>query len=734
MDKPKKVSRRSFAKKSAAIAATGVLAPQILNAKTSKTNTATDDYDYIVVGSGAGGGPLAANLARNGFKVLVLEAGTKDPKTETYQIPAYHAFASEDEALSWSYYVKHYSGDRDQLDSKYVPGKGILYPRGATIGGSTAVNALITVYPHASDFEYIAELTGDESWRAEHMRSYFEKLENCEYLLTHEALREDHGINGWLPTNYQNFDLGTLLENLYLAGVIKANLDHNGKNIFDLIFNEKSFDVNKRAFENGDEGAVLIPLTMDSNASRHSVREYLLNTQEQYPDNLTIITDALVTKVVFNENKEAIGVEYMTGANLYEADPKYSASSGSEETLFVSAAKEVILSAGAFNTPQLLQLSGIGEAALLEEKGIEVIQDLPGVGKNLQDRYEIGMTYGLKGEILESCTFSEGNDNCLNNYTNNAAGAYTSNGAVAANIKRSNPELKNPDLFNFCLTSDFKGYYPGYSESIRTTKDKLTWAILKGHTENTAGEVNIRSTNPRETPDINFKYFNDGTDFEGNDMQALISGLDNIRDLMRNSKVDYTLTGEVWPGEEIATNEEKKDFIAREAWGHHACGTCRIGNGGTNDVLDSNFKVRGVSNLRVVDASVFPKIPGFFIAVPIFLVSEKATDAILTDAGVERKDNIIINKLNQFTRARAENILKVTTSPNPCVDSIQFSMNTTENSGLLCIVDTKGQIIYNETYQKSSALSVDTSRFPSGTYVYMLTIGSTRRTGKFMKK
>jgi len=403
----------------------------------------------------------------------------------------------------------------------------------------------------------------------------------------------------------------------------------------------------------------------------------------------------------------------------------------------IAASKEVILSAGAFNTPQLLQLSGIGDRNLLEEKDIKVINHLPGVGKNLQDRYEIGMTYELNGNILESCTFSEGDDSCLDNYNDNAAGAYSSNGAVAANIIRSSPELENPDLFNFCLTSDFKGYFPGYSNSIRTSKDKLTWAILKGHTENTAGEVSIRSTNPTETPDINFKYFNDGTDLEGDDMQALVKGMDNIRELMDNSKVKYTLSGETWPGTDVYTDAEKRDFIAKETWGHHACGTCRIGNGDTNDVLDSNFNVIGVSNLRVVDASVFPKIPGFFIAVPIFLISEKATDAILASANVRRSKTSISNKINTFTKTRTENNLdaiKLTTYPNPCVNEINFSLDTTYSSkAFIYIVDTNGRIVFNQSYNSFNKITIDTTNFKSGVYVYMLSLGNVRKKGKFMK-
>ncbi|MEW7290939.1 GMC oxidoreductase [Aquimarina sp. 2304DJ70-9] len=738
MNNSKKLSRRNFAKKSALIAAAGAVAPQLLNSKSTE-ETLNTDYDYIVVGSGAGGGPLAANLARHGFKVLVLEAGAKDPKTDNYKIPAYHPLASEDEKLSWNYFVKHYSGDRDQLDSKYVPGKGILYPRGATIGGSTAVNAMITVYPHANDFEYIAELTGDDSWRAENMREYFKRLENCEYLKTNEAIREDHGLDGWLPTNYQNQDIGTLLENTSLLGIIKANLDYTGRNILEMFFNEKSFDVNKRSFERGGEGALLIPQTMDKKASRHSVREYLLETQELYPENLTIITDALVSKVVFNEQKEAIGVEYIKGNNLYEADRLYDDTSNPDAPLFVKATREVILSAGAFNTPQILQLSGVGEASLLEEKGIHVIQDLPGVGRNLQDRYEVGVSYKLKEKILETCTFSEGNDVCLNKYNNSAVGPYTSSGVAAANIKRSDPQLPDPDLFTFCVTTDFIGYYPGYSETIKTTRDKITWALLKGHTENTAGEVKIKSGDPRKTPNINFKNFTDAQDLDGSDMKALIKGVDNIRTIMKSRHVRNIIEKETWPGSEVESYEDMRDFIARETWGHHACGTCKIGNGDTNDVLDSNFKVQGVKNLRVVDASVFPKIPGFFIAVPIYLISEKATDVILNDAGVERNQNLLRRKINQFTKSRAEqklDAISVKAYPNPCIDEVHFTVdkNHATTNGYLIIVDNTGKIVFNQSYSGFEKITVDTSQLPSGVYTYLLQLGNIKKTERFIKQ
>jgi choline dehydrogenase len=204
---------------------------------------------------------------------------------------------------------------------------------------------------------------------------------------------------------------------------------------------------------------------------------------------------------------------------------------------------------------------------------------------------------------------------------------------VLAVIKRAATQRPLPDLFCFSLLADFRGYEPGYSVRIISKHNYLTWCILKAHTNNTSGEVKLQSTDPRERPYINFHYFQEGNDSQNKDLDSVVEGIKFVRRLAAPLKEQGLIVEEESPGEAVQTNEEIRDFVRYQSWGHHASCTCAIGkDGDPMAVLDGNFKVRGTTGLRVVDASVFPRIPGFFIVSAVYMIGEKAADVILADA------------------------------------------------------------------------------------------------------
>jgi choline dehydrogenase-like flavoprotein len=209
---------------------------------------------------------------------------------------------------------------------------------------------------------------------------------------------------------------------------------------------------------------------------------------------------------------------------------------------------------------------------------------------------------------------------------------YITNGAVLAVIKRSVPDRPLPDLFCFALLGLFTGYYPQFSAVFPQHLNYLTWCILKAHTNNRAGEVTLRSADPLDTPLINFHYFKEGSDTSGEDLDSVVEGVKFVRTMTAELKKQKLIAAEELPGEEVQSDAEIRQFVQDNAWGHHASCTCPIGARESGGVLASNFRVHGTEGLRVADASVFPRIPGFFIVSAIYMIGEKAADAILADA------------------------------------------------------------------------------------------------------
>lgn len=695
---------------------------------------ATTPFDFIVVGSGAGGGPLAARLAEGGKRVLLLEAGF-DPAPAgeahlqpgpieppapgadraVYRVPGLNGPSTEDPRMSWPFSVRHFEDDaRQRGDQKYDPahdpaaqggqGKGgILYPRSSALGGCTAHHAMIMIKPNDADWNRIAALTGDASWRAETMQGYFTRIESCLYYAQYNGFfrrvvrlyrlvaralefihprwqldRGGHGRRGWQPTSF-------------ISPVLVTRIARGDRTLLRLLFGVFRFlvrqpgrlrallraalrlqlvrllDPNFGAARSAAGGqAALLPVGTDGR-QRTGLRERLLEVARECPSRLVIAGGQLVTRVIFRAGPDAPcahGVAVLQGRDLYQAGGIADAPQPPGPEVHYFAREEVILAGGAFNTPQLLMLSGIGERAQLERFGITGLRDadgatiapvvdLPGVGRNLQDRYEVGLVCRTAAPMstFDGVTFDPDNadDPALRQWHEKGEGLYTTNGGAVSFLLHSGHSTgRDPDLFIFGVPVAFRGYYHGWSRQLlratmhagQDSRDLWTWVLLKAYTTNHHGCVTLRSASPLQQPQILFRSFDEGPPEHVRDLDALCSGIAFVRRL--NASVP-AIAGEIQPGPACPDDSDAlREWIRNEAWGHHASGTCRMGSdpwtarvaqlSDRDAVLDSQLRVHGVRGLRVADASVFPLIPGYFIAAPVFMVGEKAADLLLADS------------------------------------------------------------------------------------------------------
>lgn len=517
-------------------------------------------YDYVIVGAGSAGCVLANRLTEDpATNVLLLEAGGPDEAQEIH-IPA--AFSSLFKSpLDWAYETE---------EQPHLNNRRLYWPRGKVLGGSSSINAMVYIRGNRRDYDHWREL-GNEGWSFSEVLPYFKKAENEE-----RGASEFHGTGG--PLNVTDHRTLNPLSHAFVEAGVEAGIP---------LTND---------FNGPEQDGVGFYQVTQRGGLRHSAAVGYVHPILSRP-NLTLQTQALVTNVLF-EGTHAVGVEYVQNGEKQRVNVK----------------KEVILSGGAINSPQLLMLSGIGPADHLKALGIPVVADLPGVGQNLQDHPAIVVLYASTQAI--SLAHAQSPEN-LQDFIDNKRGPLTSNVAEGGAFVRTQANLPMPDIqYHFAPV-----YYLNHGFTV-PEGDGYTIAPCVLHPQS-RGYIALRSTNPAEAPNIQPNYF-----AEEADMQALVAGVKIARKLGEARAFAPFRDVETHPGPQAQSDEEIAEYIRNYVETlYHPVGTCKMGNDAMA-VVDAHLRVRGVEGLRVIDASIMPTVVGGNTNAPTIMIAEKAADLI----------------------------------------------------------------------------------------------------------
>ncbi len=533
------------------------------------------EYDFIIVGGGSAGSALANRLSADAaHNVLVLEAGRSDYKWDVFiHMPAALTFPIGSRFYDWKY---------ESEPEPYMNDRRIYHARGKVLGGSSSINGMIFQRGNPLDYERWAADAGMESWDYAHCLPYFKRMENC---LSGDDVF--HGHDG--PLVLERGPATNPLFEAFFSAAEQAGYP-------------RTDDVNGHR----QEGFAPFDRNVHRGRRLSAARAYLHPVMDR--PNLTVRTRSYATKVLFEGNR-AVGIRYRRGRAEKEV-----------------RGKEIILCGGAINTPQLLQLSGVGNASELRALGIDEVADLPGVGENLQDHLEVYVQYNCKQPVSVQPALAKWKRPGIGaKWLFLRSGPAASNHFEGGGFVRSNDEAAYPNLmFHFLpIAIRYDGSAPGGDHGYQVHIGPMY--------SDTRGTVKIRSRDPGEKPALRFNYLS-----TEQDRREWVEAIRIARDILNQPALDEYNGGEISPGPKIQSDEEILDWVASdgETALHPSC-TAKMGTDPMSVVNPSDMRVHGLDGLRVVDASVMPYVTNGNIYAPVMMVAEKAADLILGNSPLE---------------------------------------------------------------------------------------------------